>query len=544
GGDSSGGGGGGAARLPPLTVARPTALILPTDLAVRRALSPPPPPRPSVVPTLTTWLRAVRFVRQQHRCESSPNAAQVQELQTCCVGLLAAISLSAGGCRAVCSQPNLLPYIASLLELPDVSAGDAATSSSPAAAALGSSGQELRLQLLALLTNLSLHGEGAAALTTVVSSASSRPLGEGLYGTAAGATRLISESTNSWRLGATLLEACFTVMTNIHRSQAALQLEADHSSGEPRDSFRLAAEALRVPLAPNIGVVDQTRIRAAAARCLDSAIAAYEGVGRSLAPRRPSGIIRDPSVRTRSRRNPTATTATAEEKAVITELVWLLAGGAAVANGCGCAVASVAAAAERAAIDAAGALWQLMASGTVHPDDVVSELEPPLVSMLGSTRTAMDSERPSAVRLAALGLVSCLARGAAVARRLWTSPLLPAVLKTHAFARRRCADVSAETWLPVVECVRGLCQVLCRACHRIDRGDVVGPDKRVDKWGFTERMLSELRCKLEYDNDEDAIMLVPQGEEAEAGGGTGTGTGRGRGRGNRWQWEWGLRERF
>ncbi|GIL44481.1 hypothetical protein Vafri_1932 [Volvox africanus] len=134
------GGGGGAARLPLLTVARPTALILPTDPAVHRA----PPPRPSVVPTPATWLSAVRFVRKQHTCVSSPTAAQVQELQTCCMGLLSAISLSAGGSRAVCSQPNLLPYIASLLELPDGSNGDA----SPEAAALGSSGHELRWFLL------------------------------------------------------------------------------------------------------------------------------------------------------------------------------------------------------------------------------------------------------------------------------------------------------------------------------------------------------------------------------------------------------------
>ncbi|GIL75792.1 hypothetical protein Vretimale_5520 [Volvox reticuliferus] len=530
GGDSSGGGKDGAARLPPLTVARPPALVLPTDAAGRRT-PPPPPPRPSVVPTPTTWLNAVRFVRQQHTCVSSPTAAEVQELQTCCMGLLAAVALSAGGCRAVCSQPNLLPYIASLLELADVSDGDAATASSPAAAALGSSGQELRLQLLALLTNLSLHEAGAAALTTAVSSATSRPLGEGLYRTAEMAIRLISGSTTSWRLGAQLLEACFTIMTNIHRSQAVLRLAADHSSGEQRDSFRLATEALRVPLAPSIGVVDRTRIRAAAARCLDSAIAAYEGVGRSLAPQRRSGIIRAPSAKAGSHRAATAIAApAAEEKALISELIWLLAGGAAIAAAAGGgAVASAAAAAERAAIDGAGALWQLMASGTVHPDDVISDLEPPLVSVLGSTRAAVDSERPAALRLAALGLVSCLARGAAVARRLWTSPLLPAVLKTHAFARRRCADGGAESWLPVLECVRGVCQMLCRACHRADRGDVVGPDKRVDKWGLTERMLSELRCKLEYDADEDAIMLVLREEATEALGKGGDGSGGGSG---------------
>ncbi|EFJ39465.1 hypothetical protein VOLCADRAFT_100935 [Volvox carteri f. nagariensis] len=188
--------------------------------------------------------------------------------------------------------------------------------------------------------------------------------------------------------------------------------------------------------------------------------------------------------------------------------------------GGGGTAAVVVVAAERAAVDAASVLWQLMASGTVHPEVLFCDLEAHLVSVLGSPRAAaVDSERPAALHLAVLGLVSCLARCTAVARRLWTSPLLPAVMKAHGLARWRCADGGTEAWTPVVECVRGVCQTLCRACHTVDRGFVVGPDKRVDKWGLTERLLVEVRCTLQYDEQEDAIMLVAKKEEVAGAGG-------------------------
>ncbi|EFJ43822.1 hypothetical protein VOLCADRAFT_95989 [Volvox carteri f. nagariensis] len=252
---------------------------------------------------------------------------------------------------------------------------------------------------------------------------------------------------------------------------------------------------------------------------LDSAITVYEGVGRTLA--RPQKLrSRGGSCGGAAAKGTAARGAAAEEeKAVLSELVWLLA-----ARGGGCGgggtAAVVAVAAERAAVDAASALWQLMASGTVHPEVLFCDLEAHLVSVLGSPRAAAaDSERPAVLHLAVLGLVSCLARCTAVARRLWTSPLLPAVMKAHGLARRRCADGGTEAWTPVVECVRGVSQTLCRACHTVDRGFVVGPDKRVDKWGLTERLLVEVRCTLQYDEHEDAIMLLAKKEEEVAGAG-------------------------
>ncbi|EFJ43829.1 hypothetical protein VOLCADRAFT_96003 [Volvox carteri f. nagariensis] len=434
-----------------------------------REVRPPPPP---LVPAVATWLNAIHSVRQV-RVSTVPTAAQVQELQTCCMGVLAAVALSAGGCKAICSQPGLMPYIASLLELPDVD--DGAPPPRSTAAALSGSGQDLRLQLLALLTNLSLHA----------SSTTSRPLAEGLYGTAERSVRQLSDSTSSWRLGAQLLESCFIVMTNLHRARVELGLPPDPTT----------------------------------ACMLDSAITVYEGVGRTLA--RPQKLrSRGGSCGGAAAKGTAARRAAAEEeKAVLSELVWLLAARG-VGWGGGGTAAVVVVAAERAAVDAASVLWQLMASGTVHPEVLFCDLEAHLVSVLGSPRAAaVDSERPAALHLAVLGLVSCLARCTAVARRLWTSPLLPAVMKAHGLARWRCADGGTEAWTPVVECVRGVCQTLCRACHTVDRGFVVGPDKRVDKWGLTERLLVEVRCTLQYDEQEDAIMLVAKKEEVAGAGG-------------------------
>ncbi|EFJ43827.1 hypothetical protein VOLCADRAFT_106660 [Volvox carteri f. nagariensis] len=461
-------------QLAPLRTGSTRGLLLTGSLGTR-AVADGSPPLPGASPREDMDSSNIidSSVELTVRVSTVPTAAQVQELQTCCMGVLAAVALSAGGCKAICSQPGLMPYIASLLELPDVD--DGAPPPRSTAAALSGSGQDLRLQLLALLTNLSLHA----------SSTTSRPLAEGLYGTAERSVRQLSDSTSSWRLGAQLLESCFIVMTNLHRARVELGLPPDPTT----------------------------------ACMLDSAITVYEGVGRTLA--RPQKLrSRGGSCGGAAAKGTAARRAAAEEeKAVLSELVWLLAARG-VGWGGGGTAAVVVVAAERAAVDAASALWQLMASGTVHPEALFCDVEAHLVSVLGSPRAAAaDSERPAALHLAVLGLVSCLARCTAVARRLWTSPLLPAVMKAHGLARRRCADGGTEAWTPVVECVRGVCQTLCRACHTVDRGFVVGPDKRVDKWGLTERLLVEVRCTLEYDEQEDTIMLVAKKEEEVAGAG-------------------------
>lgn len=292
------------------------------------------------------------------------------------------------------------------------------------------------------------------------------------------------------RDGYTLLfrQACFTVLANLHRSSASLDIPADPDTNKPRDCYGLAVEAVRMPLPGPMGRSERTRVRAAAARMLDSAISAYEGIGRDVPYEAVSELISlledvgGCGARTSSSSSP----ARSEQ------------GG----EGAGPAgprqEAQVA-----AACAAAGALWQLMAAGQLHPDGVARRLMEPLVGILRGGKPGLSS---SALVDGALGLVSCLARSPLVARRMWASPVVPAVLKAHARARKAGEDSTLER-------VREVCQQLCRACHHEDRGSVSGTDRRVDKWSMVEKVLTQLKCRLEYDDGEEAIMLVPVEED-------------------------------
>eukprot|EP00198_Chlamydomonas_reinhardtii_P013530 XP_001702867.1 predicted protein [Chlamydomonas reinhardtii] len=311
-----------------------------------------------------------------------------------------------GGAEAV---GGILPFAAALLE----TAADAPESL--AAAAVSGSSTELRLQLFALMGNIALHSDGVEALT---SEAAGAPPGlvAALFAAARESLALVGSSPTGWREGQRLLEACFTVLTNLHRGRATLSPPPDPATGRPQEAYALALRALAMQLPGAMGAADRVRVRAAAARMLDSAIAAYEGVGGSAPP------------------------------AVAEELMALVAAGGGIAT-----------------------------------------------ASAGASITAADGS--------ALGLVSCLARSPLVARRLWTTPLVPAVMKAHARARKAGEG-------EVEEAARGVCQQLLRACHREDRGSVSDADRRVDRWGLTERMLSQLKCRLEWDGGEEAIMLV------------------------------------
>ncbi|KAG2450558.1 hypothetical protein HYH02_005059 [Chlamydomonas schloesseri] len=457
--------------------------------------------------TLKTRLGALRTVRRQRR-SLRPPPAEFQELLQNCFGLLSAIALSASGCRAICEAPRpaagagsegdgiggILPFAASLLE----TAADAPESL--AAAAVSGSSMELRLQLFALMGNVALHSDGMAALTAEAAGAPPGLVG-GLFAAARESLALVGSSSTGWREGQRLLEACFTVLTNLHRGRASLSPPPDPGTGQPQSAYGLALRALAMTLPGAMGAVDRARVRAAAARMLDSAIAAYEGIGGSAPPAVAEELVA--LVATGAGISTPAIVVTAEGASSAS--VGTGAGARAFGPGAGREDAEgggggaggprVTEAAERAACDAAAALWQLMAAGQVHPDAVVSALTPALSAIFRRT------DASATLITAALGLTSCLARSPLVARRLWTTPLVPAVMKAHARARK--AGVGE-----VEEAARSVCQQLLRACHREDRGSVSDVDRRVDRWGLTERMLSQLKCRLEWDSGEEAIMLV------------------------------------
>ncbi len=240
-----------------------------------------------------------------------------------------------------------------------------------------------------------------------------------------------------------------------------------------------------MPLPGPMGRAERTRVRAAAARMLDSAISAYEGIGREVPYEAVSELISlledvgGSGTGTSSSSSPSRSEQDGEGAGPRQE--------ARVAAACA----------------AAGALWQLMAAGQLHPDGVARRLMEPLVGILRGGRPGLSS---STLVDGALGLVSCLARSPLVARRMWASPVVPAVLKAHARARKSGEDGTLER-------VREVCQQLCRACHHEDRGSVSGTDRRVDKWGMVEKVLTQLKCRLEYDDGEEAIMLLPVEED-------------------------------
>lgn len=289
-----------------------------------------------------------------------------------------------------------------------------------------------------------------------------------------------------------------------HQDQCVMAGVASRTCGEWRG---VAFHCLRRRVFPcHTGAADRVRVRAAAARMLDSAIAAYEGVGGSAPPAVAEELMALVAAG--------GGIATASAGASITAADGSSSGSGSAGAGArafgpgagkgdaeggggggGAGGPRVTEAAERAACDAAAALWQLLAAGQVHPDAAASVLTPALSAILRRT------DATAALTKGALGLVSCLARSPLVARRLWTTPLVPAVMKAHARARKAGEG-------EVEEAARGVCQQLLRACHREDRGSVSDADRRVDRWGLTERMLSQLKCRLEWDGGEEAIMLV------------------------------------
>ncbi|KXZ56665.1 hypothetical protein GPECTOR_1g6 [Gonium pectorale] len=401
--------------------------LRPSPLLILTAASPfgyRPPPEPARL-SLAARLGAVRYIRSRRPPPPAPPPVEVQALICNCVGLLAAVALSAGGAKSICSCPGLLSHVASLLAVPQ----DAPESA--AAASVSGSGLELRQQLLALLTNLTMHTDAAEAVAAAAATDGGPSLAEALFATARLSCRLLGSSPTSWRGGQQLLEACFDLMANLQRANAAISAPSPDLSGGPTDSYTLATQALSMQLPGTMGRPDRVKLRSAAARMLDSAIAAYEGIGQSV------------------------------PQAAVSELVALLELGgskaAAVAAGMG------AEAAESAACDAAGALWQVMAAGQLHPDNLLTHIQGPLSTILRRRSAGAELSRRC------LGLVSCLARSELVSRRLWATPLVTGVMAVH--ARAKAAG----------------------------EGDL-------------ERVAVELECRLEYDSNEEAIMLVPRDE--------------------------------
>ncbi len=98
---------------------------------------------------LNVRLAAVRQIRRRRRARAVPPPEEVQALLCNAVGLLAAVSLSGAGSRAVCEAAGggLLRHVVALLDVPWVGGGgavDLGQVPEPAVAAVSGSGLELR----------------------------------------------------------------------------------------------------------------------------------------------------------------------------------------------------------------------------------------------------------------------------------------------------------------------------------------------------------------------------------------------------------------
>lgn len=84
---------------------------------------------------------------------------------------------------------------------------------------------------------------------------------------------------------------------------------------------------------------------------------------------------------------------------------------------------------------------------------------------------------------------------------MWSGPVVPMLLQLH---------THSPAGGPVRELVTRVCEQLCRACHRVDRGIVMDADRTVDRFSQVGPMMSRLKCQLLYDSEQEALVLVAQ----------------------------------